>query len=133
MIDINDVYKKDLHFDFDIKTTPTGDISVVNGVESVRLALFRRLITSKGSIIHRPDFGVGIKDFQNGLNSYSNQTTLANLIKEEFEKDPRVQSVSKVRIKNNNSDPSLLEISISVNILGVGDNSLTFIPFGDSI
>lgn len=133
MIDINDIYKKDFYFVEDFKLTPSGDISTINGIENVRLSLFRRLLTSKGTLSHRPEYGVGIKDFIGSLNSVANQQTLALRIKEEFESDERVEKVNSIGIRNNKSDQSLVEISVNVKIVGFGENRMTFLPFGDGV
>ena len=115
-----ETYLKDLAFTDDFIKTPKGDIETIEGIANVRQALFARLITSKGTIIHRPDFGVGIKDYQNSISSLSRQQELAQRIGEQFSLDPRVSEVVSVSINYSDSTPEKVEILVKIKLIGYG-------------
>ena len=133
MASINDTLLKDIAFKSDFIKTATGDLDTVEGLANLKEALFRRLITVKGSLIHRPDYGVGIKLFQNGINNFENRRKIAGLIEEQFLQDTRVEKVLGVSIENNNSNPDLTKISVRVKVVGYGETGFDFIPFGGDI
>ena len=109
-----------------------GDINTIEGLENLRLALLHRLVTTPGSLIHRPDYGVGIKEFQNSVNSIDNQRIISNRIEENFKRDPRVAEVSSVSVEAN-SDPSLVRIVVKVIAIGREEVDVEFIPFAEGI
>lgn len=132
MAKITEFYKTDIAFKSDFIKTSTGDLDIVSGIENVKEALFRRLITVKGSIIHRPNYGVGIKLYQGALNSFSKQSELASRIQEQFVKDPRVDEVLAVSITNQDKKPDSVQINVKVKLAGYGEQSLSFLPFEDT-
>ena len=132
MSKLEDFLKKDISFYSDFVLTPSGDLDVISGLENLKNALYRRLLTTPGTLIHRPDYGVGIKDFQNSLNSLSNQQKLAMRIRTQFIEDPRVDDVTGVRVNIDANDPSRIEIFIRVSVIGYGETTFGFIPFGDA-
>ncbi len=77
MSQLNEFLKTDIAHKGDFVETPSGDLDVISGLDNVKEALFRRLITTPGSIIHRPGYGVGLKNWQNALNTLENQRKLA--------------------------------------------------------
>lgn len=133
MATIDEVLGTDLAHKADYVLSATGDLDTISGLENVKNALFHRLITSPGSLVHRPDYGVGIKDFQNSPNSIDTQRQLANRIQEQFEQDPRVQKVLGVSLNYGDSTPDQVEIMVRVQIAGYDEISAKFIPFGEGI
>ena len=124
-------YLKDLSFPSDLVVSPSGDFELVTGLANLKQALFHRLVTTQGSLIHRPNYGVGIKRFQNGLNSAANKSEIFNLIREQFAQDSRVDSVTGIQFKINEARPDLTQIIVSVKAKGYDESAMAFIPFGD--
>lgn len=129
MATITEVMFTDLAHNGDFLITPTGDLDVISGLANLKQALFHRLITEPGSLIHRPLYGVGIKRFQNAPNSVSQQEKLALRIQENFARDPRVEEVTSIAIEPN-PDPHLVLITVKVKAVGYDEAVMEFIPFG---
>lgn len=121
---------RDMAHNQDLLRAPDGDFDWVEGVANLKEALLRRLITQPGSLAHRPDYGVGIKDYQNAVANLDNQRSLAVRIKEQFERDFRVESVEGMRFQVDDDTPDKITIFIKVNIAGFGEVELPFVPFG---
>lgn len=128
MTTLTEFYGRDKAFKGDFVRTPTGDLDTIEGIENVKDALFRRIVTSKGSIIHRPTYGVGLKNYQNALASLAVQRKLAGEIKEQLEEDPRVEKVVSVGIKVSSNNPGQFEINLNVKLIGYGERQMKFIP-----
>jgi len=124
-----DVYLTDIRHVSDQGVTPTGDRELISGEANLNNALFHRLITTPGSLIHRPNFGVGIKAFQNTLASLSAQQKLATLIVEQFSLDPRVESVNGVFTSYDQNDPNKTVIVIRYKPIGQDEIFLRATPF----
>ena len=112
---------------------PDGDVDQVAGFENLRRALERRMNTARGSLVHRPDYGVGIKRFQNAINSLENQRALALEIREQFEQDSRVESFVGMRVTVDDNDSSKITIVVRVEIIGFGEADMQFVPFGEVV
>lgn len=130
MASITEVLKTDIAFKNDFVRTATGDLDLLSGLENIKIALFRRLMTTPGTIIHRPNYGVGLKNFQNAPSSLGLQQDLAKTIQEQFEQDPRVQSVTGVAIHFDDYSPSRTTIVVRVELEGYTETQMTFVPFG---
>lgn len=128
---VNDILLRDLKHLRDLQDE-NGDLITIEGIENIRLALLHRLVTRPGTLIHRPEYGVGIQDFLNAPNTIDNQRTIATRIAENFARDPRVAEVSAVSVEPN-SNPELVRIIVKVRIIGRQEQSLEFIPFGQGI
>lgn len=133
MADIEETFLKDISHKNDMAESATGDLQAVTGLNNIKQALFNRLITYPGSLIHRPDYGVGVKDFQNALNSIGNQRSLALRIEEQFKRDIRVQDVLNIRFETDNDRPDQIRVYVKVVLTGLGEQDLQFIPFGDEV
>jgi hypothetical protein len=130
MANIEEVYKRDLAFVSDFVKTPTGDIDTVTGLRNYKDALFRRLITTPGSLAHRPLYGVGVKKYRNKLNTLANREKLARDIKQQFEQDPRTVEVVSVGFTSDDYKPETLRVHTTVESVGYGKLELQFSPFG---
>jgi len=117
MSEIDKTYKKDLLHDTDFKATASGDFVQIEGIDNVKQRLMHRLMTQPTTLVHRPDFGVGLKQFQNGIPSLSTQRDIALRIKEQLAKDTDVESVDSVSIRQ---DGSIFYIVVKVTIVGYG-------------
>lgn len=129
-----DLLKTDIaHKGGDIVKSASGDLDTVSSLANYKLALFHRLITTPGAYVHRPQYGVGIELYQNGLASFSKQQELASKIKEQFMEDPRTESVKSVAVLANDSQPALTIIRVSVKPVGYSEVTMSFIPFAGDI
>lgn len=108
-----------------------GDIDTVSGIENVKAALFRRLMVVPGTLVHRPNYGVGVKNFLNAVNSLDNQRALATRIKEQFELDFRVREMIGMRVTTEEGGKVI--IFVRVDLEGFGEVQLDFVPFGDTV
>ncbi len=133
MATAEEIYGLDLAFSNDYQVSASGDMQTISGQNNIREALIRRTVTQPGSLIHRPDYGVGIKDFLNALNSLDNQRELANRIKVQWEQDPRVVEVIGVRLLIEDDTPEKIEIGVRVNLVGLGEVSLRLIPLQERV
>lgn len=131
MATVEEFLKTDISFKSDFINTASGDLDIIAGIDNVKEALFRRLLTTPGTIIHRPNYGVNIKKYQNALNNIDTQRQLALSIQEQFTQDERVESVNGVSVKFNDRTPDTVEILVRVTVVGYGETTFGFIPFGD--
>lgn len=132
MARLNEILFTDvLHRSDLVKKSDAGDLDQVSGLENLKLALFRRLLTEPGTLIHRPDYGVGIKRWQNAPATLASKRSLASAITDQFQRDSRVESVVGVRVIDNDREPDKFTIVVRVKVIGYGEQTLEFIPFGE--
>lgn len=116
----------DLKHSADFDKDARGDIIEVSGRENLYQALFHRLMTTQGSLAHQPEYGVGIKSWQNQLGSLDNQRRLALKIKEQFELDDRVEEVSGVSVKQSADNPGSFTVLVSCTAVGYNESTEEF-------
>lgn len=107
-------------------TTASGDFETASGLVNLRKALLRRILTTPGSIVTLPDYGVGIKDFQNAPLTLGKQRELAIRIENQLPKDPRVKKVNSVKITLDPVNSSLFELKVDVSVTGLESTSFSF-------
>jgi len=100
MAEIANSYLEDLKHDGDFSAKKNGDIRLISGLDNLKQALYHRLVTVPGALVHRPEYGVGIQNWQNDIASIERQRELAKRIKEQFELDERVVQVKSVQVLN---------------------------------
>lgn len=120
-----------IDLEFGIKEAPNGDFQTISGISNLKQALFNRLVTVKGTLAHRPEYGVGIQLWQNNIGSIDKQRQLALEIKRQFENDKRVSKVNSISIIPDSVNPSIFIIQYKVEAVGLGEVSGDFQPFGD--
>lgn len=131
MAKIEEILLTDIANNSDLVLSPSGDLDKVSGFANLKLALFHRLLTTPGTLIHRPDYGVGIKQYQNGVNSIAIQQQIALKIKDNFLRDERIEEVTSVSVESGDTTPDRITITVKVKIRGFDDaQPITFIPFG---
>lgn len=128
---IDEILLTDIAHKKDLLETPSGDLDIISGKNNLKEALFRRLITEPGSIIHRPEYGIGTKQFQNAANSVANQRVLAQRIIDQFPLDPRVKEVTGVRMEFEDDNPEKVVLFVRIVITGLEEVEVSFIPFGE--
>ena len=132
MIDnLAELYGRDLFHNGDYDVTDSGDLDTIEGLENLKQALFQRLVTYPGSLIHRPNYGVGIKRFLNSISSLANQRELFTIIQEQFALDPRVEEVTGVLFTTSDGKPQETRILVRVKPVGYDELEMTFVPFGE--
>jgi len=129
MAEVDDFYLQDLHHSGDFVAAPNGDLEIIKGRENLRQQLLHRLITVPGSIVHRPEYGVGVQRWQNGVGNIASQQDLAMTIKRQFEQDFRVVKVKSITI--NKQDGGQFTVAYSIEALGLGAVVEQIDPFGE--
>jgi hypothetical protein len=84
----------DLDPDNGLRVTPTGDLQTVAGRANLRAALRRRVCTSPGELLHRPEYGAGAPDFIETIGNPSNRARLANQVRKNLLRDRRLADVA---------------------------------------
>lgn len=130
---LTDVLKTDIAHFSDLQRSATGDLDLVSGLANLKNALLHRLVTVPGSLVHRPEYGVGIPLYQGRINSYSTQREIALRIQEQFARDSRVQSVAGVLFEVNQASPDKLKIIVRVVAIGYDEATMSFTPFAEGI
>mgnify|MGYP006921292518 CR=1 FL=1 len=134
MASLNEILLRDLRHEKDfVLKSGQGDIDTIEGLENMKAALFRRLVTQPGAILHRPDYGVGVKSWQNAIATISQQRALAVRIQEQFLRDSRVEKVNSISIDAEDATPHKIKLIVSVRVVGYGDEEFTFTPFGETV
>ncbi len=121
----SDLYGKDIAFKSDLVRSATGDLDTIDGLANFKEAIWRRVFTVPGSIIHRPDYGVGLPKFLNSLNSIGNQQKLALKIKEQLEQDPRVEEFLGLRVEQDPDIDGKVVITVRVKPVGYGEINIS--------
>ena len=117
------LFLRDLSFaGRELDVSHNGDIQLIEGVKNLRQALFHRLITVKGSLVHRPNYGIGIKQYQNRIARLDTQRELSLEIRKQFLEDPRVKTVDSISFQAK-PDGSFI---VRYRIITVGLGELTF-------
>jgi phage baseplate assembly protein W len=132
-MDINQSLLEDIFLMGDMKESSSGDLQSVYGVANMQQALFHRLITVPGSLVHKPLYGIGVGRFQNAPQSLAVQQNIASLIQDQFPQDPRVQSVSGVSITSEDGTPEMTVIAVTLTIVGYTEQTMNFSPFNTGI
>ena len=98
-------------FDFtfltDQRLGARGKVNDLQGPENVRSAIQNRILTTKGQVPFRPEYGLKLKQFLSEPLTREIQDQILSLLREEILKDPRVESIKSIRIESN-SDGRLL-------------------------
>lgn len=115
-----------------VKKANSGDLDTVSGIENRRRAIMRRIFTRKGSVIHRPNYGVGIMDFQGAMQTLEMQEELVSRIEEQLTLDRFVEKINRISIDVDDTNPSLTKVAVSVKLVGYGDTEVSFLPFGET-
>jgi hypothetical protein len=124
---LNEILLTDIMHKSDfVKKDDGGDLMAISGLENVKEALLRRLITEPGSLIHRPSYGVGIKRFLNAPGTLATRQALALRIGEQFPRDPRVESVLGVSMMSDDLQPDRVTIVVRVKLVGYGEQEFGF-------
>jgi hypothetical protein len=114
---------KDIFFDGDFRMTPARDFLLIEGVEAMRQAIYRRLLTKPGEYAARPDYGVGVQLWVKRRRSASSKAELVARIKDQLSLDRRIDEVISVVLEDL---PNGLQVAIKVRVAG---EAIQFRPF----
>lgn len=81
----------------DYEKTAVGSVKHITGLDNLREAIYRRVITVPGEVIHRPQYGVGIRKFLNKPCTEANQAELTNLIKLNIRNEERIEKINTIQ------------------------------------
>jgi phage baseplate assembly protein W len=133
MATIEDALLTDIAFTDDLQLTASGDIDIHSGLVNLREALFRRIMTVPGSVLHQPDYGVGLPEFKNAPLTIGVKRQLAKRLNDQLPRDPRVKKLKSVSISGDTTNPETVTISFAVDIIGIDDVSFTYTPFAQVV
>jgi phage baseplate assembly protein W len=131
MADLETFIGTDIKHESDFVNDGTGDLETITGLDNMKAAILRRLMTVPGSVAYRPDYGVGIQNFQNAPMTIEVQRSLALRVSEQLPLDNRIESVSSVEFQLSETTAGLAKLIVSVKIKGYGDAAFDFTPFGE--
>lgn len=125
MATIDELYLTDILHKKDMQVTPQGDIALISGKDNVVDAIIRRIITTKGSIVHRPNYGVGLKRLQNAINSVQKQLELAEDIRVQLADEERVETVKEISVSVDDNNPERLRVFVRADLVGFGEVTIS--------
>jgi len=102
---VDKLFGRDIWFDVrkgedaNYEITPGGDWKLAEGKVALRQAIIRRLITDPGEWQTLPDYGVGARMFVKSRNTRATRDELAERIRGQLLKDPRVERVDDVFVE----------------------------------
>ena len=127
---INNNLLIDLKHDGDFSPSKTGDLETISGRSNLRQAILNRLVTVKGSLIHRPEYGVGLKLFQGVLGTLEKQRELTLLINSQLLEDTRIESVDSVKfLQDTDFRTGTFSVKVKITATGIGEIEETISPF----
>ena len=127
---IEEAFLTDLKHDGDFSSGNTGDINTVSGRDNLRQAILNRLVTVKGSLVHRPEYGIGLKLYQGVLSSLEKQRELALLIKSQLLEDTRIESVDGVKFEaDGDYRTGTFIVTVKITAIGIGEIEEKISPF----
>lgn len=133
MANLDEVLGTDIIHRSDLQRAATGDLATVSGMDNLRIALFHRLVTVPGTIVHRPSYGVGIKRYQNAVASLANQRKIALDIQANFLAEDRLTGVKSVSFEVNEKNPAMTKLIVKADVAGLGAQEFVFTPFGEGV
>lgn len=126
---LTDAFLTDFAHKGDYLVTPGGDLDLISGLANLKNALLHRLITVPGTLVHRPQYGVGLPNFLNNLASFSTQQELAGIIRQQFKRDPRVEDVLSISMDAEDARPEMISLVVRVKPVGYSEQDMKFTDF----
>ncbi len=93
-----DLFGTDILFTDDLQVGSNGDYITVKGIENLRMAIWRRLITRPGEFKYRPQYGVGIMSFVKKPLTKANLETLTRRIRENLAQERRISKIVSIDV-----------------------------------
>lgn len=98
--------------------TPHGDWLIVDGIEALRQAIIRRIITSPGEWKTLPGYGVGARDYVKARNIRATRDELTNRIRDQLMQDARIAKVEQVVVE---ASEHTLRINVQISPRALGN------------
>ena len=114
-----------------LKETSGGDLRTISGLDNMKEHILRRIMTVPGSIIHRPNYGVGLQQYMGATNNIENQRKIAKHIEEQLLEDSRIAAVKSVGFRTSETNAAQVYISVKVELIGYGETMVENILFGE--
>ena len=97
--------------------TPTGDLRTVSGLANVRAANQRRLLTERGSLLWRPDYGTVIPSSLEQASTPASRSAMANDARRALLSDPRNKDVTVTVAEGRPTDPGASAVTLSLSVV----------------
>jgi len=114
---------KDILFNGDYQLTSAGDYVLLSGLEALRQAIYRRLLTRPGEYKLRPEYGVGVLDFVKKRRVQSTLDVLEQRIVDQLSFEQRIEEVVAVVVDRITDG---LQVKVVIRAAG---KTLKFEPF----
>ena len=101
----------------ELRATPTGDAKLSRGRDNVAQALERRTLTREGGLLHRPDYGAGLKGSVGRSSTPTERAKQADKIQRQMSRDSRV-SASETTVKVDAFVDSRVVVNLAVQLVG---------------
>jgi phage baseplate assembly protein W len=132
MADITETLLTDIKHirDFE-KLDGVGDISTISGLDNLKQAIIRRVMTTPGSMVHRPTYGAGLKTFLGAPATLGTDREIAKRIDEQLIQDVRIAEVLSVLVERTDNTPDINKVIVSVRVVGYDEILPVEVPFGE--
>lgn len=87
----------DVKLQDDYVKAATGDLQFIDGLQNLKEAIYRRILTTPGEVIHRPNYGVGLRRYLNKPCTNSNQQELSNAIRLNIMNEQRIERINSIQ------------------------------------
>lgn len=133
MATAEELYGTDINHKSDYVRDSNGSLGTISGLDNYVNWVFRCIMTTPGTIVHRPNFGVGIKLYQNAIHNLDQRRSLSQKIADNLELDDRTQEVLGVRIEYTDDTPDSVKVTVRVKPVGLDEVTMQITPFGGEI
>jgi phage baseplate assembly protein W len=109
--------------------TRNEDLDMVTRVDNLSQALLLRFLTETGELaaLGHPDYGSRLFELMGELNTETNRNRAKLFVLEALQAEPRVKEIRSVVVTQNRSDPTRMDIKVS--LLPVDSNTLLNLVF----
>jgi phage baseplate assembly protein W len=109
-----------------VQPTPTGDWPSVGGRENLHAAVRRRMLTTPGQLVHRPEYGAGLETYVGRRTTSAELARLAAQGRQNLLRDPRIEE-SRVGVQ---ADGSRVQVEVAIKPTGEGETDTVTIVSG---
>jgi phage baseplate assembly protein W len=117
------LFGTDIKFEGDYEINSAGDYILVYGLDALRAAIYRRLITRPGEYTFVPEYGVGLQTYVKQKMTTSVIDELKGKIRANLLRDPRILEIKEIAVEKGNDT-----IKLGLKIVALG-RALYYLPF----